>query len=113
MSWLDTAWGLVVLTLLGNNPFPIERAAQIAVFGLLLEATKYHWLHQAVKAPLLWFVICGLLFELLHILHQRKTKAMRNTWVHLERLRGQQDLSTLLKLMLDKHNMVQGKHLLF
>jgi hypothetical protein len=110
MFWSDAAWILVFLTLIGNNPFPLERAAQIAVFGLMIDASKGHWLHGAIKAPLLWFVICGLIFEVLHLLHQRKTKAMRNTWLHLERLRGHQDLSTLLKLMLEQNQMVQGKH---
>lgn len=97
--------------LLSNNPFPVERAAQLAIFGLALQASQPLWIYPFLQAPFVIFVGTGVVFELLHLLHKRRTKAMRNTWIQLERLRGQQDVSTLIRLMLDQKARMVGSAL--
>lgn len=113
MFWSDLAWIAAICTLLGNTTFPVERGAQLVVFGVVLDVTRGHWIHSAVKAPLVWFIVCGLLFEILHLLHKRRTKAMRSMWMHLERLRGHKDMSTLLSLLLkQRHSVTMNARLL-
>jgi len=111
MRWSEIAWGAALLMCWSTSPFAMERAAQLAVLGILLDVSSNVWLGSFVKAPLVWFVVVGMLFELLHMLHKRRTRTMRNTWVQLERLRGQKDLSTLLSLMLQSHSKLLGVNL--
>lgn len=108
MRWSELAWGAALLMLWGTSPFALERAAQLAVLGILLDVSASCWIGPFVKAPLVWFVVVGMLFELLHMLHRRRTKTMRHTWLQLERLRGQKDVSTLISLMLQTHSKVLG-----
>lgn len=111
MRWAEAAWAVAVLTLWNDTPFPIERAAQLATLGLLLDVTAQCWIGPFVKAPLVWFVFVGMLFEVLHLLHKRRTKTMRNTWIQLERLRGQKDLSTLISIMMESSSELGGSQL--
>lgn len=111
MQWTETAWIVALVTLSNNTPFRIERAAQLATLGVLLDVTANCWIGPFVKAPLVWFVGVGMLFEVLHLLHNRRTKTMRNTWIQLERLRGQKDLSTLIALMMESMSQLGGSQL--
>ena len=108
MRWSEVAWAASLLMLWGNSLFSLERAAQLAVLGILLDVSGACWIGPFVKAPLVWFVVVGMVFELLHMLHKRRTKTMRHTWLQLERLRGQKDVSTLISLMLQSHSKVMG-----
>jgi hypothetical protein len=111
MRWSEAAWIVAVLTLWNGGRFQVERAAQLAVLGVLLDVTARCWLGPIVKAPLVWFVGAGMVFEILHLLHNRRTKTMRHTWIQLERLRGQKDLSTLIALMMESPSQVGGSQL--
>lgn len=111
MRWSELAWGAAVLTLASSSPFAVERAAQLVVLGVLVDVSSSCWLGSFAKAPLVWFVVVGLLFEVLHMLHKRRSRTMRFTWLQLERLRGQKDLSTLIALMMTTNSKLLGSDL--
>ena len=108
MLWSDLGVLLAGLTILGRGPYAWERAAQLGVLGLCMDATRRTWLHGLMLGPAVWCVAVAAAFELARLHHARRYATQVQTWEHIQRLRAQQDLSTLLALKLGDGLHVSG-----
>ena len=107
MYWSEGAFFLSCLTVIGSNEFNFERAAQLALLGIAIDTSSEHkFLYQIFRIPFIFFLLFAACFELLHLLHKRKSKSMENTWFHIERLRGIEDLSTLINILLTNKDII-------
>lgn len=82
-----------------------ERAAQLLVMGVTLDSVKNHFLESLLFSPFLLFVVLGVYFEILHYLHRRNTASARATWNHIQKIKGERDLTVLIKLLFEKQRL--------
>lgn len=97
---------LQIAALLAPLRLELLGACQIVLCGIALDAAAEigDALHSFMLGPLIWLVVTALTLETLHRYHRRKYGQLVKLWHHIERLRGDADLSALFRLMVAKES---------
>lgn len=100
---------LVIVFQASQAPFFWERWAQILAMAIAYVASEQSnstLLKHLIRTPLIWFLIMGTLFEILHMLYKRRSRPLLNTWEHLQRLRASNDLKEILSIKLSNDDCI-------
>jgi hypothetical protein len=85
-----------MLVLFGSDEFKYERAAQIILLGIALEVSSDS-AYALVRAPFIFLLLFGAVFEILYLIHQKKHKVAFQAWTHIERQRMQKNYERILR----------------
>ena len=100
MFWSEVALALSLLCLCNSRT--VESAASLAVLGVWLDGVSGHWLYPFIFARLVWYGVFAVLMEIVHAKHVSTSQLRREQWRHLEKLREQKNLQSLMLLMAQK-----------
>lgn len=95
MLWSEVASFLTLLVLIGRGEFKYERASQIILLGIALEVSSKS-AYTFVRAPFMFLLLFGAVFEVLYLIHRQKHKVAFQKWNHIERQRTQMNYEKIL-----------------
>jgi len=86
MLWSEISCLFTLLILFGNDEFKYERAGQIILLGVALEASSKTSVSSLIRAPFIILLLFGAVFEIMHLNHSMKTRVGVKQHEHIQKL---------------------------